>query len=120
MSIFTRWPFSNRPGPTASTSPWVGFSLAVSGMYSGPRMASASSAGRITTRSSRGWILILGLALVAVDMVHPPYCEEEEGGLSPPPRSRPTGRLGVSCDLVERRAGHLVGIHLRRALDHRR
>src|SRR5687767_1748937 len=40
-------------------------------MYSGPRMVSASSAGRITTRSSRGWIWILGLALVAVDMDTP-------------------------------------------------
>src|SRR5439155_11279333 len=31
-SIGTRWPFSIRPGPTAMTSPWIGFSLAVSGM----------------------------------------------------------------------------------------
>src|SRR5688572_33391219 len=67
-SIGIRSPFSIRPGPTASTSPWVGFSLAVSGMYSGPRMDSPSSAGRITARSSRGWILILGLALIAVDI----------------------------------------------------
>jgi hypothetical protein len=65
-STGTRWPFSIRPGPTAITSPWVGFSLAVSGMYKPPRMVSASSVGMITTRSSSGWSLRLGLALVAV------------------------------------------------------
>ena len=33
-------------GPTAMISPWVGFSFAVSGMYSPPRIDSVSSAGR--------------------------------------------------------------------------
>src|SRR3954469_20850204 len=66
MSILTRSPFSIRPGPTAITSPRVGFSFAVSGMYNPPRIASASSSGRITTRSSNGWILIPGLVFMAV------------------------------------------------------
>src|SRR6185369_6875195 len=35
-------------------------------MYRPPRMDSVSSAGMMTTRSSSGWILRLGLALVAV------------------------------------------------------
>src|SRR4029077_5317335 len=39
-------------------------------MYSGPRIVSASSAGRTTTRSSSGWIVTLGPALVAVDMAY--------------------------------------------------
>src|SRR5690606_16857514 len=51
-STGTRSPFSTRPGPTASTSPWVGFSLEVSGMYSPPRIYSASSPGLSSTRSS--------------------------------------------------------------------
>src|SRR5262249_54074661 len=47
-------PFSRRPGPTAMTSPWIGFSLAVSGMYSPPFIVSVSSIGRIATRSASG------------------------------------------------------------------
>src|SRR3989442_6832949 len=53
-SIGTRWPFSIRPGPTAMTSPWIGFSLAVSGMYRPPFISSVSSIGRIATRSASG------------------------------------------------------------------
>src|SRR5688500_65004 len=62
----TRTPFSVRPGPTAITSPWVGFSLAVSGMYNPPRMVSISSLGMMTTRSSNGVKATFGRALVAV------------------------------------------------------
>ncbi len=62
----TRSPFSYRPGPTAMTSPCVGFSLAVSGMYNPPRIDSASSLGRMTTRSSSGVMRCLDLLAPAI------------------------------------------------------
>src|SRR6266542_1384059 len=102
-------------------------------------MASASSAGRITTRSSKGWILILGLALIAVDIWYSwqlgsaagtrrtrlrwtePKGADDRGPLVQASRSG----LDLSGDLVEGRVGDLVGMHfggplnhLRQALEH--
>jgi hypothetical protein len=51
---------------TAKTFPCVGFSLAVSGMYNGPRMDSASSSRWVSTRLPSGWILTVGSALAAI------------------------------------------------------
>src|SRR6478672_5668072 len=53
-SIGTRLPSSKRPGPTATISPCWGFSFAVSGMYSPPRIDSVSSSALMTTRSANG------------------------------------------------------------------
>ena len=47
-----------RPGPTATTSPSWGFSLAVSGMMMPPRTVSFSSMRRTRMRSARGWIFM--------------------------------------------------------------
>jgi hypothetical protein len=45
-------PVSSRPpGPTAMTSPWEGFSLAVSGMMMPPAVFSSASMRLTTTRS---------------------------------------------------------------------
>src|SRR3978361_161154 len=60
----TIWPASLRePGPTAMTSPSIGFSWAVSGMMMPPRVFSSAFSRRTTTRSWRGrnfmdWFLI--------------------------------------------------------------
>src|SRR3954462_970102 len=50
-----------RPGPTASTSPCWGFSLAVSGITRPDAVFSSASLGRTTMRSSRGFSAICGL-----------------------------------------------------------
>ena len=51
----TSWPCSLRaPGPTATTSPSIGFSFAVSGMMIPPAVFSSASSRRTTTRSCRG------------------------------------------------------------------
>src|ERR1700759_4952838 len=46
-----------RPGPTATTSPSCGFSLAVSGMTRPDAVVSSASSGLTTIRSSRGLML---------------------------------------------------------------
>src|SRR5690606_16030136 len=61
------------PGPIATTSPCCGFSFAVSGMYSPPRICSASSRGLTTTRSASGWTVTLPFA-VALSFMPPPTC----------------------------------------------
>src|SRR2546429_6734715 len=48
-------------------SPWIGFSLAVPGMYRPPHISSASSSGRIATRSASG--KTLSRVFVAVAMM---------------------------------------------------
>src|SRR6266540_3892712 len=55
----TRVPSSNRPGPTATTSPSCGFSLAVSGMTMPEAVVSSPSPGLTTMRSSSGCRLTL-------------------------------------------------------------
>src|SRR6266704_2826595 len=55
----TRVPSSNRPGPTATTSPSWGFSLAVSGMTMPEAVVSSPSPGLTTMRSSSGCRLTL-------------------------------------------------------------
>src|SRR5213080_2072757 len=50
-------------------SPWIGFSLAVSGMYRPPLISSVSSSGRIATRSASG--KTLSRVFVAGAMVVP-------------------------------------------------
>ena len=53
------WPLSNTlPVPTATTSPLVGFSLALSGMTMPPADSSSASIGLTTTRSCSGLMLI--------------------------------------------------------------
>src|SRR5205085_475843 len=54
-SIGMRCPSSNRPGPTAMTSPSWGFSLAVSGITIPETVVSSSSLGSTATRSSSGF-----------------------------------------------------------------
>src|SRR5205807_131726 len=53
-SIGMRCPSSNRPGPTAMTSPSWGRSLAVSGMTRPEAVVSSSSSGCTAMRSSSG------------------------------------------------------------------
>src|SRR4051812_43682576 len=60
-------------------SPSCGFSLAVSGTYSPPRIWSVSSIGRTTTRSARGWILVLDLVAVPT---FTPRLTKADGGRS--------------------------------------
>src|SRR6187431_3521553 len=56
-SIGTRLPLSSmRPGPTATTSPSWGFSLAVSGITRPDAVVCSASADLTTTLSSRGLI----------------------------------------------------------------
>src|SRR5215469_14311634 len=56
---------SNRPGPTAMTSPSCGFSLAVSGITSPDAVVCSASSGRTTIRSSSGLITTL-VAVVTI------------------------------------------------------
>src|SRR5689334_14398033 len=55
ISIGMRCPSSNRPGPTAMTSPSCGCSLAVSGMTMPDALVSSSSLGWTAMRSSSGF-----------------------------------------------------------------
>ncbi len=55
-----------RPGPTATTSPSCGFSLAVSGMMMPPRTVSFSSMRRTRMRSARGWIFMSSSSWIRV------------------------------------------------------
>ena len=52
----------------------VSVAFFASGMYRPPRIDSVSSLGAMTTRSSSGWILRLGFALVAVAICPPQLC----------------------------------------------
>src|SRR4051812_30122600 len=61
-SIGMSLPASSRPpGPTATTSPCEGFSLAVSGMMMPPLLFSSASTRFTTTRSCRGRNLVLAI-----------------------------------------------------------
>src|SRR6266566_1336147 len=77
-SIGMTSPFSRRPGPTARISPWIGFSLAVSGMYS-PR-ADDEARARVGERDKQP----CGLARTGVGV-----CEEDQGGRGPAAASEP-------------------------------
>ena len=68
--IGTSFPSSYLPGPTATISPCWGFSLAVSGIYSPPRICSASSSGFTTTRSANG-VTLAPMALLVVIVLPP-------------------------------------------------
>src|SRR3954447_16844545 len=59
MSSGSRWPFSNRPGPTARTVPSWGFSLAVSGITMPDAVVCSDSSTVTTMRSSSGLMLTL-------------------------------------------------------------
>src|SRR3989440_8787333 len=107
-SIGTRWPFSNRPGPTAMISPWIGFSLAVSGMYRPPFISWVSSSGRIATRSASGKTLSRVLVAVAMMLLS---TRRESGPCRPPPSH--SLRSGVQQRLV-RRDLHLDQVRLGR------
>jgi hypothetical protein len=47
------------PGPVATTVPFCGFSLAVSGMIIPDAVVVSAACGAITTRSAKGLILIV-------------------------------------------------------------
>src|SRR5687768_12054310 len=64
--IGTSLPSSYFPGPTAMISPCCGFSFAVSGMYSPPRICSDSSVALTTTRSASGESFTPAALLVAM------------------------------------------------------
>ena len=74
-SIGTRLSFSKRPGPTATISPCCGFSFAVSGMYSPPRICSVSSSARTTTRSASGLTFTLVFVAIRVLLLSMPAVE---------------------------------------------
>src|SRR5580692_12305381 len=64
-STGTRLPLSsNRPAPTARTSPSWGFSLAVSGITRPDAVVCSASSGRTTIRSSSGLMAVLLLVAV--------------------------------------------------------
>src|SRR5499426_3401397 len=64
-SSATSLPASSRaPGPTATTSPSCGFSLAVSGMMMPPLVFSSPSRRRTTTRSWRGRNFVLAMGFL--------------------------------------------------------
>jgi hypothetical protein len=64
MSMGISLPFSSRPpGPTATTSPCEGFSLAVSGMMMPPLDFSSASMRFTTTRSCNGRNLVLAILM---------------------------------------------------------
>src|SRR2546425_12506343 len=107
-----------------------GFSFAVSGMYRPPRISSVSSrvssSGRTTTRSARGWILILDFVGL-IGFVEPVIVLHRSSGksldrrgagrLAPPVRTGACA-LVLRGDLVEGGVGNLVGLNLRRPLNH--
>src|SRR3981189_1365741 len=69
----TRPASSRPPGPTATISPWLGFSLAVSGMMMPPVVLSSASIRLTTTRSCSGRNFI-GISLSSdksFDLSHP-------------------------------------------------
>src|SRR6202163_1795448 len=64
MSIGTSFPASSRPpGPTATTWPSWGFSLALSGMMIPPLVFSSASIRLTTTRSCSGRNLVLDMTV---------------------------------------------------------
>src|SRR5215469_15069728 len=62
------------PGPTAITSPSIGFSLAVSGMMMPPAVLASCSTRRTSTRSCNGRNVIVVISRLM-------GCDETEGGL---------------------------------------
>src|ERR1700712_5366277 len=75
----TRLPLSSmRPGPTETTVPSWGFSLAVSGMTRPEAVVVSASLAWTTTRSSSGLMLTL---VAVVTMVTPPSVSDGYGDL---------------------------------------
>src|SRR6266487_7080172 len=79
------------------TSPWIGFSLAVSGMYRPPFISWVSSSGRIATRSASGKTLSRVFVAVAMMLLS---TRRESGPCRPPPSY--SLRSGVQQRFVRR------------------